>query len=144
MKKTIITTLVLATTLFACQKNAITGRRSLDLMPESEMIGIVRTYNCEGSISIGKFERGHAVLNSKLGNIQIRDKVDDHSEVKADAPIGVFGINGKVDNKSVVIVTCGGGASIFDKIDQCRNLKRMKTKLSVGLSKLKMKMSTDR
>ena len=43
MKKTIITALVLGTIFFACQKNAITGRRSLDLMPESEMIGMSLT-----------------------------------------------------------------------------------------------------
>ena len=55
MKKTIITTLVLATTLFACQKNAITGRRSLDLMPESEMIGMSLT-------EYDKFLAGHKKL----------------------------------------------------------------------------------
>ena len=43
MKKTIITAFVLGTIFFACQKNAITGRRSLDLMPESEMIGMSLT-----------------------------------------------------------------------------------------------------
>jgi Zn-dependent protease with chaperone function len=43
MKKTIITAFILGTTFFACQKNAITGRRSLDLMPESEMISMSLT-----------------------------------------------------------------------------------------------------
>lgn len=43
MKKTIITAFILGTTFFACQKNAITGRRSIDLMPESEMIGMSLT-----------------------------------------------------------------------------------------------------
>ena len=43
MKKIILTSFVLGATLFACQKNAITGRRSLDLMPESDMIGMSLT-----------------------------------------------------------------------------------------------------
>jgi predicted Zn-dependent protease len=43
MKKTFVTAFTLTTILFACQKNAITGRRSLDLMPESEMIGMSLT-----------------------------------------------------------------------------------------------------
>lgn len=43
MKKTILTSFVLGTILFACQKNAITGRRSLDLMPESDMISMSLT-----------------------------------------------------------------------------------------------------
>lgn len=43
MKKIIITAFVLAAILIACQKNAITGRRSISLMPESEMIGMSLT-----------------------------------------------------------------------------------------------------
>lgn len=43
MKKTIISACVLGALFFACQKNAITGRRSLDLIPESEMIGMSLT-----------------------------------------------------------------------------------------------------
>jgi predicted Zn-dependent protease len=43
MKKTIITAFVLGIIFIACQKNAITGRRSLDLMPESEMISMSLT-----------------------------------------------------------------------------------------------------
>lgn len=43
MKKIIITVAILSTVLFACQKNAITGRRSVDLMPESEMINMSLT-----------------------------------------------------------------------------------------------------
>ena len=43
MKKTILISFVLGAILFACQKNAITGRRSLDLMPESEMISMSLT-----------------------------------------------------------------------------------------------------
>jgi len=38
MKKTIITSFALATVLIACQRNAITGRRSLNLVTESEMM----------------------------------------------------------------------------------------------------------
>ena len=38
MKKLIITVSVLGAVLIACQKNAITGRRSLNLVPESEMM----------------------------------------------------------------------------------------------------------
>lgn len=38
MKKIIITAAVLGTIFIACQKNAITGRRSLNLIPESEMM----------------------------------------------------------------------------------------------------------
>ncbi|MBI3519431.1 MAG: M48 family peptidase, partial [Bacteroidetes bacterium] len=34
---------LLGALLMACQKNAITGRRSLDLMPESEMISMSLT-----------------------------------------------------------------------------------------------------
>ncbi len=40
MKKLIITASILATILYACQKNAITGRRSLNLVPESEMMAM--------------------------------------------------------------------------------------------------------
>ena len=40
MKKTIISALVVGTIFFACEKNAITGRRSLNLVSESEMIGL--------------------------------------------------------------------------------------------------------
>ncbi len=40
MKKILIITSVLLTVFVACQKNAITGRRSLDLLPESEMISM--------------------------------------------------------------------------------------------------------
>ncbi len=38
MKKTLITFAILGAILIACQKNAITGRRSLNLIPESEMM----------------------------------------------------------------------------------------------------------
>ena len=38
MKKTLITALTLGSLFFSCQKNAITGRRSLNLIPESEMM----------------------------------------------------------------------------------------------------------
>lgn len=38
MKKIILTAVVVASTFIACQKNAITGRRSLNLIPESEMM----------------------------------------------------------------------------------------------------------
>ena len=43
MKKIIVTALVLGAILFACQKNAITGRKSINLLPESEMIGMSLT-----------------------------------------------------------------------------------------------------
>ena len=43
MKKIIITASVLGAIFIACQKNAITGRRSMDLMPESEMIAMSLT-----------------------------------------------------------------------------------------------------
>ena len=43
MKKLVITACVLGAILIACQKNAITGRRSMDLMPESEMISMSLT-----------------------------------------------------------------------------------------------------
>ncbi|MBL7936807.1 MAG: M48 family metallopeptidase [Bacteroidia bacterium] len=43
MKKIIITAAVLATIIIACQKNAITGRRSISLIPESDMIGMSLT-----------------------------------------------------------------------------------------------------
>jgi Zn-dependent protease with chaperone function len=43
MKKIILTSFVLGAVLLACQKNAITGRRSLDLMPESDMISMSLT-----------------------------------------------------------------------------------------------------
>ncbi len=43
MKKLIISAFVLATICIACQKNAITGRRSMDLMPESDMINMSLT-----------------------------------------------------------------------------------------------------
>ncbi len=38
MKKTILTAAILGSLFIACQKNAITGRRSLILVPESEMM----------------------------------------------------------------------------------------------------------
>jgi hypothetical protein len=38
MKKIIITAFALGIILIACQKNAITGRRSLNLVTESEMM----------------------------------------------------------------------------------------------------------
>lgn len=43
MKKIILSAAVVAAIVVACQKNAITGRRSLDLMPESEMISMSLT-----------------------------------------------------------------------------------------------------
>lgn len=43
MKKIIITTSVLAGIFIACQKNAITGRRSPNFMPETELIGMSLT-----------------------------------------------------------------------------------------------------
>ena len=43
MKKIIITAFVLGTIFIACQKNAITGRRSIGLLPESEMISMSLT-----------------------------------------------------------------------------------------------------
>jgi len=38
MKKIILTSLFFGAVFFACQKNAITGRRSLNIIPESEMM----------------------------------------------------------------------------------------------------------
>ena len=43
MKKIIITTSLLTAICLACQKNAITGRRSISLIPESEMISMSLT-----------------------------------------------------------------------------------------------------
>ncbi|MES2761050.1 MAG: M48 family metallopeptidase [Bacteroidota bacterium] len=43
MKKIVIITLLLGATLIACHKNAITGRSSLSLVSESEMIGMSLT-----------------------------------------------------------------------------------------------------
>ena len=43
MKRLVIGAFALAVALIACQKNAITGRRSLNLLPESEMIGMSLT-----------------------------------------------------------------------------------------------------
>jgi predicted Zn-dependent protease len=43
MKKTIIITFIFGAILIACQKNAITGRSSLSLVSESEMIGMSLT-----------------------------------------------------------------------------------------------------
>ena len=43
MKKILIGALALGITFIACQKNAITGRRSLDLMPEADMISMSLT-----------------------------------------------------------------------------------------------------
>lgn len=43
MKKTILAACAVCSLFFACQKNAITGRRSLNLIPESEMIGMSLT-----------------------------------------------------------------------------------------------------
>ncbi len=40
MKKYIVLAAILAVTLMSCQKNAITGRRSVDFIPENEMIGM--------------------------------------------------------------------------------------------------------
>lgn len=43
MKKITLSAIFLGVLFFACQKNAITGRRSLSLIPESEMIGMSLT-----------------------------------------------------------------------------------------------------
>lgn len=43
MKKIILSAAVVAAVIVACQKNAITGRRSVSLIPESEMIGMSLT-----------------------------------------------------------------------------------------------------
>lgn len=43
MKKLLITISVISGIFVACQKNAITGRRSMDLMPESDMISMSLT-----------------------------------------------------------------------------------------------------
>lgn len=43
MKKIILAASVIGAIFFACQKNAITGRRSLNLIPEQEMIGMSLT-----------------------------------------------------------------------------------------------------
>lgn len=43
MKKLIATLLILAASMSSCNKNAITGRHSLDLIPESEMISMSLT-----------------------------------------------------------------------------------------------------
>lgn len=55
MKKIILTAVILGGILIACQKNAITGRRSMSLMPESEMIGMSLT-------EYGKFLVEHTPL----------------------------------------------------------------------------------
>jgi hypothetical protein len=43
MKKLIITAFITGAIIIGCQTNAITGRRSVSLMPESEMIGMSLT-----------------------------------------------------------------------------------------------------
>ncbi len=43
MKKIILISFVIGASFLSCQKNAITGRRSLDLLPESEMISMSLT-----------------------------------------------------------------------------------------------------
>lgn len=43
MKKTAIVAVAAAAILFSCHKNAITGSRNLELVPESEMIGMSKT-----------------------------------------------------------------------------------------------------
>lgn len=43
MKKIILSAALFAVIIIACQKNAITGRRSMSLIPESEMIGMSLT-----------------------------------------------------------------------------------------------------
>lgn len=43
MKKIILSASIVGAVFFACQKNAITGRRSVNLIPESEMIGMSLT-----------------------------------------------------------------------------------------------------
>ncbi len=43
MKKFLITSTILSIVFFACQKNAVTGKRSLSLIPESEMISMSTT-----------------------------------------------------------------------------------------------------
>lgn len=43
MKKTILTAVALSAFFFGCHKNAVTGKRNMLLMPESEMIGMSLT-----------------------------------------------------------------------------------------------------
>jgi len=43
MNKKILSAFIIGTIVVSCQKNAITGRRSLGIMPESEMISMSLT-----------------------------------------------------------------------------------------------------
>src|SRR5690606_1605419 len=43
MKKIIIINLLFTALFFSCHKNAVTGKRSMNLMPESELIGMSLT-----------------------------------------------------------------------------------------------------
>jgi len=68
MKKTIITSLLFGTLLFACQKNAITGRRSLNIIPESEMMAMSYT-------EYDKFLAEHKPLPDNNPNVILVKKV---------------------------------------------------------------------
>ena len=57
MNKIIFSAILLSFIFLACQKNAITGRRSLSLIPESELIGM-------SLIEYDKFLNEHAPLSS--------------------------------------------------------------------------------
>jgi len=57
MNKTIFSAILLSFIFLACQKNAITGRRSLSLIPESELIGMSLT-------EYDNFLKEHAPLSS--------------------------------------------------------------------------------
>jgi len=68
MKKIIIAASVLGAIFIACQKNAITGRRSMTIMPESEMIGMSLT-------EYGKFLTEHKPLPATDANVVLVRKV---------------------------------------------------------------------
>jgi predicted Zn-dependent protease len=68
MKKIIISASVLGAIFIACQKNAITGRRSMTIMPESEMIGMSLT-------EYDKFLTEHKPLPATDANVVLVRKV---------------------------------------------------------------------
>jgi predicted Zn-dependent protease len=68
MKKITITAFILGAIFIACQKNAITGRRSMTIMPESEMIGMSLT-------EYDKFLTEHKPLPATDPNVVLVRKV---------------------------------------------------------------------
>lgn len=114
MKKIIITASLLGAIFIACQKNAITGRRSMSLMPESEMIGMSLT-------EYDKFLAEHKPLAATDANVIMVRKVGSKIQRAVEKYYADKGLSSSLDgfkwdfnvvNEDVVNAWCMPGGKV--------------------------------